>query len=359
MSAILTAESVVKDCDVLSQLEVRKNRAVYEPTDLNFGRPLEARYLAGQYDLLCKIGDTVYPPAFRRVTKHWQLRQPIELLQAMGFDNFSESWGFRHESTDLVYENKSAKKDSSVTGVKLQFTADLEERYTKNLGKHSINFSIQLSWNGCQADKIRVWLLDRWCSNGQTKRNGLYSVNVNHSKNLTDYVDQHEIYSRIEDHLEWKSSLAHIKLARPLEAEVLRMLEYKNENLIRFTAATPDRTEYVDHVLQELCHEDFEWRKPWKQDKKLSQSMRVLSFPRDEDMPEGCHYPAVSRRRLTQVGTAVQQESARFTWRGDTMLDLQNVLTRMYCQDDKVMTAALEKQFNQLVKSYTCPRLEP
>lgn len=352
MNATLTSESVVKDCEVLSKLEVRKNRAVYEPTDLKFGTPLEARYLRGQYDLLCKIGDKIYPPAFRRVTEHWQLRQPIELLQAMGFDNFSQSWGFRHVRTDLVYENRSAKGESSVTGVKLLFTADLEERYTKNLGKHSIWFSISLSWNGCQADKIRVWLLDRWCSNGQTTRNGLYCVGVNHSKNLVDYVDQSEIYSRIEEHLEWKSSLAHVKLKRPLEAEVVRMLEHNNDNLTRFTAATPDRTQYIDSVIQELCHQDFEWRKPTKNDPNLSQSMRVLSFPRDEDMPEGCYYPAVSRRRLTKVGTAVQQESARSTWRGDTMLDLQNVLTRMYCQDDKVMTAALENQFNQLVESY-------
>jgi len=347
MNATLTSESVVQDCEILSGLTVQKTPAVYEPVSGDYPVPVK-----GQNDLFCSINGKTYRPAYRRVTDNWELRQPIELLQAMGFDNFSNEWGFRHERTDLVYENKSAKEESSVTGVKLLFTADLEERYTKNLGKHSINFSIQLSWNGCQADKIRVWLLDRWCSNGQTKRTGLYCVGVNHSKNLVDYVDQQEIYSRIEEHLAWKSSLADIKLTRPLEAEVVRMLEYNNDNLIRFTAATPDRTKYVDDVIQELCHQDFEWRKPWKHDEKLSQSMRVLSFPREEDMPEGCYYPAVSRRRLTKVGTAVVEESRRSTWKGDTMLDLQNVLTRMYCQDDKVMTAALEKQFDQLVESY-------
>lgn len=357
MSAILTAESVVEDCDVLSQLEVRKNRAVYEPTDLNFGTPLEARYLPGQYDLLCKIGDTVYPPAFRRVTEHWQLRQPKELLDAMGFDKFSNEWGFRHVETRLMYENKRKGETPSVTGVRLFFEADLEERYTENVGPHSIRFSVALSWNGMASDKIRVWLVDRWCSNGMTSRTGLYSVNVNHSKNLTDYVDKARIYAAISEHLEWKVSLADIQLGRPIEAEVIRLLEHDNQRIKDFDKFGKDnpRLRYLDLNIASLCHEDNEFFRPLRTDPDLSQSMRVLTWdtPTTDRLPTvDAQPPAVSRRRLTQVGEAVSQESERSTWTGRNMLDLSNVLTRIYCQDDKVLTKTLETQFNQLVKSY-------
>lgn len=338
---------IVEQCETLRGLVVHKRPAQYRPDMLEDVVPIP-----GQNDLYCTMNGEPSLPAYRRVSDNWQVRQPLELLEAMGFNDFSEAWGFRHSRTELQYENSR----ESVTGVQLLFSADLEERYTKNLGKHSINFSLSLSWNGCHADKIRVWLVDRWCSNGQLGRQGLYCVGVNHAKNLTDYVDKAEIFSRIEEHLKWKNSLEDVKLNYPLEAEVVKLLEHNNtalhDHLQKESASPGTRAEpngYLHGVIRDLCHTDQAWRKPWDNHPTLSKAMRIISFCPVKRRAYG--QPAVSRRRLNQVSEAVQQEAARETWRGDTMLDLSNVLTRIYCQEAAQMPKKIEEQFNQLLKS--------
>ena len=222
-SEALTAKAVIENDPVLAGLRVVKSPGVFTFRDLMYAGP-QRREIEGQYDLCAEIDGVLQPPAFRRVTKNWKARQPAEILEAIGFDEFSQAWGFRHTETELLKEN-TRSKTPSITGVKLLFEADLEERYTNNLGAHSVMISITLHWSGITSDKVRVWLLDRWCTNGMTSRRGLYSVSVNHSKLLKNYVDKNKIYAAIEEHLKWKEELASIPLERTLGAELVRLIE--------------------------------------------------------------------------------------------------------------------------------------
>jgi len=345
MTGTLLAERVVEDCPVLRALEVRKQPAVFQPNDWDFPSSIE-----GQFDLFARFKGEDHPPAYRRVSENWELRQPIDMLNCMGFDNFALEWGFRHAATELLFENKVKGRRASIVGVRLFFEAPLEERYTKNLGKHSIQISINLHWNGQQSDRLRVWLLDRWCENGQTNREGLYSVNVNHSKSLIDHVDKREIYCRIEEHLQWKSDLSTVKLARPIEAELVRLFQGHTDNVKPYldnNSDNPLAQETFDIGCRDLVHHDLDSALP-DEGSGISKGNRVITWYRSYDGET----PYISRRLLNRIGEAINAESLRSTWGGDSLLDLTNVVTRMYCQGDKVLSAAAERRFEALVSSY-------
>lgn len=363
MTATVTSKQLIENCTKLKSLEVKMVPSVFTTT----GLWQNVNTCKDRFDLLAqtKCEETgevkINEPASRRVTGNWDLRQPLDMLKAIGFDDFAGHWKFIHKKTEYLYEGRKGNSHRPIVGVRIVLVSPLEEYYTKNLGPHSLEVEMDLYWNGSHSDKLRVDVRELWCTNGCTRRNGLYYVAINHKKKLMDSVDNMEIQRVIWNELEWKRTMADIPLEDPLEVELVDIYKRDADGIrdiigaLKHTDSSMRYKQGIQGVFASPSAEVFQCTDSEKdtigaRNRVFLRGYQVSSEDRPLDKPDPVGY--LSSRFINTMNRAIEQESQKDTWRGNTLLDLHNVVTRASATEGHKVSASLEQNVDRVFNKY-------
>lgn len=371
MTATVTSKQLIENCTKLKNLEVKMVPSIFTSVNTDsYPYWPSVNTCKDRFDLLAqtKCEETgevkINEPASRRVTGNWDLRQPLDMLKAIGFDEFAGHWDFMHKKTEYLYEGRKGNSHRPIVGVRIVLVSPLEEYYTKNLGPHSLEVEMDLYWNGSHSDKLRVDVRELWCTNGCTRRNGLYYVAINHKKKLMDSVDNMEIQRVIWNELEWKRTMADIPLEDPLEVELVDIYKWDTDgvrDVIDLGAGQPDvlnRIKYTQGIQGVFASPSAEVYQCTESEKDTIGSrnrvfLRGYQLPEEDrsvDKPDPVGY--LSSRFINKMNTAIEQESQKDTWRGNTLLDLHNVVTRASATEGNKVSASLEQSIDRVFNKY-------
>jgi hypothetical protein len=354
LSPPVVVEAKTLACEILESsclkgVSLYKEQSVYKGADgsINTNR--------GQYDLgVQRFGR--YGPASTRVTKSYELRQPTQILDAIDVNRLQMEFDLGLSKVDF-----KKQQNGSPVGVVISLEKVLDEEWqegdTMQLGNHSLNIDIGVNFDGKSSDNFKAYIVDCWCTNGCTRKNGIFSGTSKHHSGLLDRLDGTTLREKVREHLNWKLSLSHQPLEETLLVSTLKVLTKEKDSLHDFLYGI-DST-----AIAKAVHDTFEAEREGRSLSRINpEHPRSRSVITDEKSWKYRGWEdgvLLGTQTINKIALGIEVEdtrgredgSSRHDFDAPTRLDLLNVVTRIAAQGSGYLTGEQNTRLDAIIGS--------